>query len=56
MPGHYDGPKPPKPKPPKPKLSKPKSPWDEQKTGNAAGQPLPGTGKRKGDLGVGWGP
>ena len=52
MPGHYDGPPP--PKPPKPKA--PKNPFDEQKTGNAAGQPLPGTGKRKGDLGVGWGP
>ena len=57
MPGHYDGPPPPKPPAPK----SPKSSFDEQNTNDAAGKPLPGTGSRykngkKRDLGVGWGP
>ena len=52
MPGHYQGP----PKPPAPKQRKPpapKSPFDEQRTEDAAGgtykkKPVPGGGGKKG--------
>ena len=40
MPGHYQGPPPPPPPKPRP----PKSPFDEQRTPDAAGK---GTGKKK---------
>ena len=34
----------------------PTNPFDSQNTNDAAGKPVKGTGKREGDLGVGWGP
>lgn len=66
MPDHYNRPGPPPPpaiKPPKRPEKSEKSAFDEQKTDDAAGKPLPGTGsrytkdgKKRKDLGVGWGP
>ena len=63
MPDHYNRPGPPPPPAIKPPSRPEKSAFDEQKTEDAAGKPLPGTGsrytkdgKKKKDLGVGWGP
>ena len=58
MPGHYHTPKPPKrkpPKPPAPRAPKPKNPFDEQNTNDAAGQPVQGSGSRRGLDTTKWG-
>jgi len=52
MPGHYQGPPPPKPRSRPPAPSKPKDPFDEYKTEDAAGgtykkKPVPGGGGPK---------